>query len=154
MKTITKHLTIKALLAVPALIMFLFSNCELKAQDTINSHNKEIYDEEYGLINWVEVLPEFPGGNAALYEFIKQNLTYPKSAKEQGIEGIVYVWFIVENDGSITNIKIVQGLNEELDAEALRVVNLMPNWKPGYRGPHPIGRVPYTLPIMFKLDKE
>ena len=151
MKATIKNSKIKALLAVPALIMLLFANCELKAQDTIDSQ-EDIWGD--ALYHYVDVMPEFPGGNAALYEFIKQNLTYPKSAKEQGIEGIVYVWFIVETDGSITNIKIVQGLNEELDAEALRVVNLMPNWKPGYRGPHPIGRVPYTLPIMFKLDKE
>ena len=151
MKASIKNSKIKALLAVPALIMLLFANCELKAQDTIDSQ-EDIWGD--ALYHYVDVMPEFPGGNAALYEFIKQNLTYPKSAKEQGIEGIVYVWFIVETDGSITNIKIVQGLNEELDAEALRVVNLMPNWKPGYRGPHPIGRVPYTLPIMFKLDKE
>ena len=151
MKATIKNSKIKALLAVPALIMLLFANCELKAQDTIDSQ-EDIWGD--ALYHYVDVMPEFPGGNAALYEFIKQNLTYPKSAKEQGIEGIVYVWFIVENNGSITNIKVVQGVNEELDAEALRVVNLMPNWKPGYRGPHPIGRVPYTLPIMFKLDKE
>ena len=152
MKKIINSIKIKVLLPLPVLVMFLFASCELKAQDTI------YYDEGYEIeeeecINWAEVLPEFPGGNDSLNAFIKQNLQYPKSAKEQGVEGTVVITFIVEKDGSVTFLRIDQSVNEEFDAEAKRLVNIMPKWKPGYRGPRFL-RVPYTLPIVFKLDKE
>ena len=152
MKKITKNIKIKALLAFPVLVMFLFASCDLKAQDTI------YYDEEYEIeeeecINWAQVLPEYPGGNDSLNAFIQHNLQYPESAKEQGIEGTVMITFIVEKDGSVTFLRIDQSVNEELDAEAKRLVSIMPKWKPGYNGPRFL-RVPYTLPIVFKLDKE
>lgn len=152
MKKIANNFNIKALLTLPVLVMFLFANCELKAQDTI------YYDEEYEIeeeecINWAQVLPEYPGGNDSLNAFIQHNLQYPESAKEQGIEGTVMITFIVEKDGSVTFLRIDQSVNEELDAEAKRLVNIMPKWKPGYMGPRFL-RVPYTLPIAFKLDKE
>lgn len=152
MKKIAKNIKIKVLLAVPVLVIFLFASCELKAQDTISY--KEAHEIEKGeCINWAEVLPEFPGGNDSLNAFIKQNLQYPESAKEQGVEGIVVITFIVEKDGSIAFLRIDQSVNEELDAEAIRLVNIMPKWEPGNIGPS-FTRVPYTLPIVFKLDKE
>ena len=156
MKKITNNIKIKALLALPALVMFLFASCELKAQDTIWYENGEyeVLEEEWpGLIHWIEEAPEFPGGNDSLNAFIKRNLQYPKSAKEQGIEGTVFVRFVVETDGSVTVFRINQDVNEELAAEAIRLVNMLPKWKPGYLGPTPV-RVGYTLPIVFKLDKE
>ena len=154
MKKITNNINIKALLAFPVLVMLLFANCELKAQDTINSEEEELEEEVWpGLIHWIEEAPEFPGGNDSLNAFIKQNLQYPKSAKEQGIEGTVIVRFIVEKDGSVTVYRINRDVNEELAAEAIRLVNIMPKWKPGMEGPKPV-RVLYTLPIVFKLDKE
>ena len=114
----------------------------------------EVLEEEWpGLIHWIEEAPEFPGGNDSLNAFIKRNLQYPKSAKEQGIEGTVFVRFVVETDGSVTVFRINQDVNEELAAEAIRLVNMLPKWKPGYLGPTPV-RVGYTLPIVFKLDKE
>lgn len=152
MKKITNNINIKALLALPVLVMFLFASCELKAQDTIYS-NEEEEIEEFELICYVGINPEFPGGNDSLNAFIKQNLQYPKSAKEQGIEGTVFVRFVVETDGSVTIYKINRDVNEELAAEAIRLVNMMPKWKPGMEGPKPV-RVLYTLPIVFKLDKE
>ena len=156
MKKITNNINIKALLALPVLVMFLFASCELKAQDTIWYENGEyeVIEEEWPeLIHWIEIDPEFPGGNDSLNAFIKQNLQYPKSAKEQGIEGTVFVRFVVETDGSVTVFRINQDVNEELAAEAIRLVNIMPKWKPGMEGPKPV-RVLYTLPIVFKLDKE
>lgn len=152
MKKITNNINIKALLALPVLVMFMFASCELKAQDTIYS-NEEEEIEEFELICYVGINPEFPGGNDSLNAFIKQNLQYPKSAKEQGIEGTAWVRFIVEKDGSVTLLSINKDLNEELAAEAIRLVNMMPKWKPGMEGPKPV-RVLYTLPIVFKLDKE
>ena len=153
MKKITNDFNIKALLAFPVLVMFLFANCELKAQDTINSEEEWYELEEECCIHWIEIEPEFPGGNDSLNAFIKQNLQYPKSAKEQGVEGTVFVRFVVETDGSVTVFRINQDVNEELAAEAIRLVNMLPKWKPGYLGPTPV-RVGYTLPIVFKLDKE
>ena len=152
MKKITNNINIKALLALPVLVMFMFASCELKAQDTIYS-NEEEEIEEFELICYVGINPEFPGGNDSLNAFIKRNLQYPKSAKEQGIEGTVFVRFVVETDGSVTVFRINQDVNEELAAEAIRLVNMLPKWKPGYLGPTPV-RVGYTLPIVFKLDKE
>ena len=159
MKKITKNIKIKALLALPALVMLLFASCELKAQDTIwfddgdyvVLEDEVILEEE--LINYADVLPVFPGGNDSLNAFIKQNLQYPKAAKEQSIEGVVVITFIVEKDGSVTFLRLDQSVNEEIDAEAKRLVSIMPKWKPGYNGPRFL-RVPYTLPIVFKLDKE
>ena len=159
MKKITKNINIKALLALPVLVMFLFASCELKAQDTIwfddgdyvVLEDEVILEEE--LINYADVLPVFPGGNDSLNAFIKQNLQYPKAAKEQSIEGVVVITFIVEKDGSVTFLRLDQSVNEEIDAEAKRLVSIMPKWKPGYNGPRFL-RVPYTLPIVFKLDKE
>ena len=159
MKKIVKNIKIKALLALPALVMFLFASCELKAQDTIwfDDGDYVVLEDEVILeeecINWAQVLPEYPGGNNSLNAFIQHNLQYPESAKEQGIEGTVMITFIVEKDGSVTFLRIDQSVNEELDAEAKRLVNIMPKWKPGYMGPRFL-RVPYTLPIVFKLDKE
>ena len=152
MKKIANNFNIKALLTLPVFVIFLFASCELKAQDTIY-YDEEYEIEEEGCINWAQVLPEYPGGNDSLNAFIQHNLQYPKSAKEQGIEGTVMITFIVEKDGSVTFLRIDQSVNEELDAEAKRLVNFMPKWKPGYMGPRFL-RVPYTLPIAFKLDKE
>ena len=152
MKKITNNIKIKALLALPVLVMFLFASCDLKAQDTINSEEEELEEEVWpGLIHWIEEAPEFPGGNDSLNAFIKRNLQYPKSAKEQGIEGTVIVRFIVETDGSVTIDRINRDANEELATEAIRLVNMLPKWKPGYLGPKPV-RVGYTLPIVFKKE--
>lgn len=97
-----------------------------------------------------EIMPEFIGGADALDEFIKQNIKYPAEAKEAGIQGKVYVQFIVEKDGSVTNVIVRRGANKLLDAEAVRVVKLMPAWKPGTMRGKKV-RVRYTLPISFML---
>ena len=88
----------------------------------------------------------YPGGKQALLNFLNENTKYPEQAVKDNIEGMVVVTFEVESDGSITNPHILQGVHPLLDAEALRVVNLMPKWKPGDQGT-------FNLPITFKLDK-
>ena len=103
--------------------------------------------------NCVEVMPEFPGGQDALFKFISKNLTYPKAAAKNEIQGRVIVQFIVEKDGTIGNIKIYKGISPELDKEAIRVFSLptMPKWKPGTSDGEPV-RVRYSVPITFKLN--
>jgi len=99
-----------------------------------------------------EVMPEYPGGLAAMQSFIKENLKYPKLAKEAGVEGPVYVQFIVSHDGSLRNIEVVRGIGSGCDEEAVRVVKLMKKWKPGSQMMKPVN-VPMVLPIKYKLNK-
>lgn len=103
--------------------------------------------------NCVEVMPEFPGGQDALFKFISKNLTYPKAAAKNEIQGRVIVQFIVEKDGTIGNIRIYKGISPELDKEAIRVFSLptMPKWKPGTSDGEPV-RVRYSVPITFRLN--
>lgn len=98
-----------------------------------------------------EIMPEFIGGPDALDDFLKKNLVYPPEAKAKGIQGKVYVQFVVEKDGSVTNVLVRRGANPLLDAEALRVVKLMPAWKPGTMRGKKV-RVRYTLPVVFSLS--
>lgn len=98
-----------------------------------------------------EIMPEFVGGADALDDFIKKNIKYPVEAKEQGIQGKVYVQFVVEKDGTVTNVTVRRGAHTLLDNEAVRVVKLMPAWKPGTMRGKKV-RVRYTLPITFSLS--
>jgi len=95
--------------------------------------------------------PEFPGGRQALQDFIKNNQQYPADALKEGIKGRVLVQFVVEKDGSITNIEVVKHVHPLLDAEAVRIVSTMPRWKPGKQFGFP-RRVLYTIPVNFRLN--
>lgn len=99
----------------------------------------------------VEDMPEFPGGELALRKWIANNIKYPVIAAENGIQGKVYVQFVVDKDGSISNARIARGVDPSLDQEALRVVNNLPKWKPGMQRGKPV-RVSYTVPINFQLQ--
>ncbi|HXH19815.1 MAG TPA: TonB family protein [Chitinophagales bacterium] len=103
------------------------------------------------LVDWSGVMPEFPGGNHAFKKFMERTLVYPPVAKRLGIEGTVYVSFVVERDGSITDVKVIWSVHNLLDNEAMRVMKLMPNWKPGMQNGKPV-RVRYKLPINFTLE--
>lgn len=96
-----------------------------------------------------EQMPEFPGGETALFQFLRENVNYPTIASEMGIQGRVYVEFVIDKSGHVTNIKLLKGVDKHLDNEALRVINLMPNWTPGYQGGKAVN-VSYRLPINFK----
>jgi len=101
----------------------------------------------------VEQMPEYPGGQQALINFLRQNIEYPANAKEHQIQGRVIAEFVVEKDGSVSDKRIVRSVSPELDAEAMRVISIMPKWKPGkQRGE--VVRVKYTIPIMYSLDNE
>ena len=99
----------------------------------------------------VEDMPEFPGGEQAMMDFVSKNVVYPKEAQEKGISGRVMVSFIVEKDGSVNEVKIVRGIGGGCDEEAVRVVKAMPKWKPGKEKGKPV-RVSYIMPIFFKLQ--
>ena len=99
----------------------------------------------------VEQMPEYPGGPKALMEFLNNNVQYPAEAEKAGIQGRVIATFVVEKDGSISNAKVVKSVDPLLDAEALRVIGAMPNWKPGMQNGK-IVRVKYTVPLSFHLD--
>ena len=94
-------------------------------------------------------IPVFPGGESALYEFIESNLQYPEEAKKNNEHGLVVVTFYVEKDRTITNARILRGRTPSLDAEALRIVSIMPKWEPGKMNGE-LKRVNYSLPIRFK----
>ena len=99
---------------------------------------------------YAEINPEFPGGLKALYEFLKKNIKYPKVALENDISGTVYLSFVVDEDGSITELKNLNKLAGGCDKEALRVAALMPKWKPGMMGNEAVP-VRYSIPVRFAL---
>lgn len=100
----------------------------------------------------VDVKPVYPGGDSELMEFLASNIKYPENARKSGAEGKVYVGFIIEKDGSVSNVKIKRSSeNEELDSEGVRVVSSMPKWSPGEMDGKKV-RVEYLIPINFKLN--
>jgi len=106
--------------------------------------------EEPVSIAMVEQKPQFPGGDAAMYAWLGNNIIYPAAASEDGASGKVTVAFVVEKDGRISNVRVVRGKHPALDAEALRVVKKMPKWTPGRNNGQPV-RVTYNLPVNFQL---
>lgn len=98
----------------------------------------------------VEEQPEFPGGTAKLYEFIGNNIKYPQMARENGIQGKVFVKFVVWKDGSIRDVQVIRGIGGGCDEEAVRVVKAMPSWKPGKQRNQAVP-VYFNLPIAFNL---
>ena len=103
-----------------------------------------------GIFIMVEQMPEFPGGETAMYKYLAENIKYPASAKEDGIEGTVYVKFLVNSKGKISNVEVVRGIGGGCDEEAVRVVKKMPVWNPGMQQGKPVD-VNYTLPVKFQL---
>lgn len=129
---------------LPALL--LCSITVAVAQDK-KGEKKEKVKAGFG-VTMVQVQPEFPGGPDSLQAFLNRNLSYPEKAKADRIGGRVYVSFKVDMKGKIIDPKVISGITDELDAEALRVVKQMPDWKPGTAGGSPV-IVQYILPIDF-----
>jgi len=111
--------------------------------DTTNKDNEPIF-------SIVEEPAQFPGGDEALLKFIRKNIKYPKQAIKNKISGTVYVQFVVEKDGSISDIKVARGIGGGCDEEAVRVITKMPNWIPAKRKGMPV-RFFYVIPITFAL---
>lgn len=152
-KTKTRFGAWKVLAALPVAAVLLMVGCKpatQNAEEAIEVENVVVDDEQPEVYNIVEVDPEFPGGIEALYKYLAENITYPQQAKDSGIQGRVYVTFVVEKDGSITGAKVLRGIGGGCDEEALRVVNAMPKWTPGKQLGEPV-RVQFNLPVVFKL---
>ncbi len=115
----------------------------------IVTEEKEAVEEEIFVV--VENMPEFPGGEMALRRYINTAIKYPTIAQENGIQGKVFINFVVDRDGSISNAKIFRGVDPSIDKEALRVVMSLPKWKPGMQRGKTV-RVSYTVPISFQLN--
>ena len=107
--------------------------------------------EEQEIFQIVEEMPDFPGGTAKLVDYLQKNIKYPQMARESGIQGRVFVNFVVEPDGHVSNVKIMRSLGGGCDEEAMRVVKAMPKWKPGKQRGKAV-RVSYILPVVFKLQ--
>lgn len=133
------------------LLVGLLSCTTATAQETIIPYRPGCgpVDEEK-VYDVVEQMPSFPGGTAAMMEFIKRTKVYPVSALKQNIQGRVIITFIVEKDGSLTNAKVIKSVNQDLDKEAMRVIKKMPHWIPGQQTYHKV-RVRYILPVIFRL---
>lgn len=112
-----------------------------------------IIDDPVEVIDFVkvEVKPAFPGGDAALLQYISKNTKYPKIPLELGIEGKVYVQFVIGTDGSVGSVTIARGVDEYLDKEAIRVVSTLPNWTPGKQRGKAVP-VSFVLPINFNIE--
>ena len=133
----------------------------INTKEYVKNGKKEVVDvavkkseeeaEPEGAFDVVEQMPEFPGGAAGMMKFIAENVKYPEEAYSKGIEGRVLVQFIIEKDGSVTNVKVIKKVNDAIDAEAVRVVKAMPKWKPGKQNGREV-RVKYTIPVSFRLS--
>ena len=163
-----KGSVIKVLLTLPvfALLILLNTQCdntkpnEEKQQPAVTEtetileqpvYNKEALNLQDSIYIVSEVMPQYPGGTNEMMRYIQENIKYPQSAKDNKIEGRVFVSFVVEKDGSITNAAVLRGIDKECDAEALRVVSSMPKWTPGqHKGE--VVRTQFTIPIYYKFN--
>lgn len=134
-------------------VMFRLSTGPVdKINETVVVASKEAAASTTGEVYEVaDKMPEFPGGMAGLMQYLSKNVKYPTEAHTKGIQGRVIVSVIINTEGKVTNAQIVQGVAPSLDAEALRVTGIMPNWKPGSKDGKPVN-VKYTFPIMFRLQ--
>lgn len=132
------------LLATLSVLVFLFV-----ANTNATAQNKKAANDK--VLEKAEVMPEFPGGEQAMMQFVADNVKYPQEAIDKEISGRVMVGFVVEKDGSISDVKVVKGIGGGCDEEAVRVVNAMPKWKPGMDKGKPV-RVSYIMPFTFKLQ--
>lgn len=123
----------------------------LKAKEVIATEPVKPKEEENKVFDVVEQMPSFPGGNAAMMNYLSQNIKYPVIAEENGIQGRVIVQFVVGKDGHISDVRVAKSVDPSLDKEAVRVVKGMPRWIPGKQNGQAV-TVRYTLPVTFRLN--
>jgi TonB family protein len=156
-KTNLKGLFFRSLIILPFMVaIFVIQACEFNAtdvEDVAETKSEEVISsyEEDVIFTVVEVDPEFPGGVSELMKFLQANLRYPEKAREEGQGGTIFVSFVVEKSGEISGMKILRGVSPELDEEAMRVIGMMPRWKPAQQRGEPV-RVQFNLPIRFVLN--
>ncbi len=130
-------------------------NAEVEQNEVIEEYvapevvEEEVVEQE--IFQIVEEMPAFPGGEQKLMEYVGKNIKYPQIARETGIQGRVFIGFVVEPDGSVSNVKLLRGIGGGCDEEAMRVVKSMPKWKPGKQRGKAV-RVSYQIPVFFKLQ--
>ena len=122
----------------------------LKAKEVI-AQPEPPKEEETKVFDVVEQMPSFPGGPSALMQYLSSNIKYPVVAEENGVQGRVVCTFVVEKDGSITDVRVIKSVDPSLDKEAMRVVKSMPKWIPGKQNGSAV-RVKYTVPVTFRLQ--
>lgn len=120
---------------------------EVVEEIVFEESEEEVADEIFTI---VEKQPEFEGGQTAFMKFLQKNVVYPKTARKMGVEGRVFVQFVVGVDGSIDQVEVLKGLGAGCDEEAIRVISKSPNWKPGKQRGKPV-RVRIVIPLMFQL---
>lgn len=126
-----------------AVLAMLFGICGTSNHASAQTDKEKIYED-------VDKRPEYPGGFEVMYQFIAAHLGYPEEARENALEGKVYISFVVEKDGSLTDIKITKDIGGGCGEAAVAVVKMMPKWKPGEVEGKPV-RVQFTIPIFFRL---
>ncbi len=130
-------------------------NAEVEQNEVIEEYvapeieEEEVVEQE--IFQIVEEMPSFPGGEQKLLEYVAKNTKYPQIARESGIQGRVFIGFVVETDGSISNVKVLRGIGGGCDEEAVRVIKSLPKWKPGKQRGKAV-RVSYQIPVNFKLQ--
>lgn len=122
-------------------ILFVISFWQVEAQEN---------QDKNGIYSIVEEMPEYPGGDKALRNEIAEKIKYPEEARKKGIQGKVFVTFVVDEQGAVTNVKIARGVDPSLDNEALRVISTLKTWKPGKEKGKAV-KVAFTVPINFAL---
>ena len=127
--------------------MLLVAECCLM---TANAQKTVVSQTDQKVFDTVEQIPEYPGGMQAMIEFLQTNMKYPEDAAKQKVEGRVMVQFVVETDGSVSDVHVAKQVFPSLDAEAIRVVQAMPKWMPG-KEKGKVVRVKYNLPIVFRM---
>jgi protein TonB len=129
-------------------------NADVTIDEPVGNADTKVTEEDPNKIfTAVEESPLFPGGMDAFYKFLGKNIRYPAVARENNTQGRVIVQFVVEKDGSLTDIKVVRGIGDGCDDEAVRVLKMSPKWKAGIQNGRPV-RVEYTVPVNFTLSEE
>ena len=142
------------LFAVSALVLLVVvfvparANAQDKTEKTTQTRKDTTTDDK--IYEVCEQMPIFEGGDAALLKYLRENLKYPDKTKDRGVQGRLVIGFIVEKDGSLTDVKVLRHVDVALDAEALRVVKGMPKWIPGCQDEQLV-RVRYNVPVSFRL---
>lgn len=122
---------------------FIFTSWTNKLNDSIFSSDDYIYD-------FVDEMPEFPGGEMGLKKYIEDNLKYPKKAKKADVSGVIYTECVIEKNGEVTNEKVYPGISKKMENAALKLIQKMPNWIPG-KNKTKLVRVKLSIPINFEL---
>lgn len=145
-----RHLVTTTLLLITVIFVPLFGS----------SQNSDDTSPDKSVLTIVEEMPEYPGGIGALMQYLGENVKYPEKDKKEDIEGKVYVQFVIDKDGSVIMVEHAKHMARAEDlptalmiAEALRVIQAMPKWSPGYQKGKPV-KVSYTIPIVFKLRNQ